>query len=157
MRPQIFLQSEKKSWISLRVFVLFYLKLTLSSISYVPRFPFQSSIKPQFLQATSIFPSAIFKVPPKFPHFLNLIAKYSILGAQCYSAVNLIHDAWNSAWLDESIRDFSSFIPHKKSGIPIVLATSLIVQASLDVKSLIFTIFYIKICWHFCWDLKSSY
>lgn len=35
---------------------------------------------------TSIFPSAIFKVPPKFPHFLHFIAKYSILGAQCYSS-----------------------------------------------------------------------
>ena len=153
MRPQIFLQPEKKNFFAGICAVLPQINVVLYFLC--PKVSFS-----KFNQAsvfTSIFPSAIFKVPPKFPHFLNLIAKYSILGAQCYSAINLIHDAWNSAWLDESIRDFSSFIPHKKSGIPIVLATSLIVQASLDVKSLIFTIFYIKICWHFCWDLKSSY
>lgn len=82
MRPQIFLHPGRKTiWI----FCWYLCCFTLNKLC--PLYPKVSFSK--FNQAsvfTSIFPSAIFKVPPKFPHFLNFIAKYSILGAQCYSS-----------------------------------------------------------------------
>ena len=106
---------------------------------------------------TGIFPSAIFKVLPTFPHFFNFIAKYSILGAQCYSSGKSYSCSLKLSIIGGIHQEIFLHFPHEKSGIPIVLATSLIVHATLDVKTLIFTKFNIKICGHFCWDLKSSY
>ena len=114
---------------------------------------------------TRVFPSAMFKVPPKFLHFLNFIAKYTaFLDLQCYStgkSYALSRPAWRlrNDWRNQS-ENFLHFLLLEKSGIPIVLAASLIAQEWVDVKSFIFTIFYIKTstqCWNFCWALKSAY